>query len=52
MSSVRVFTALLFAAPLFSAAGGGATAIDSTRLTLEEVVAAMTAPIAARLAAS
>lgn len=30
----------------------GATAIDSTRLTLEEVVAAMAAPIAARLAAS
>lgn len=30
----------------------GATAIDSTRLTLEEVVAAMAAPIAARLAAT
>lgn len=30
----------------------GATAIDSTRLTLEEVVAAIAAPIAARLAAS
>ncbi|HUL54931.1 MAG TPA: (d)CMP kinase [Opitutaceae bacterium] len=30
----------------------GATAIDSTRLSLEEVVAAMAAPIAARLAAS
>ena len=29
MSSVRVFAALLFAAPLFPAAGGGATAIDS-----------------------
>ena len=29
MSSVRVFTALLFAAPLFSAAGGGATTIDN-----------------------
>jgi CMP/dCMP kinase len=30
----------------------GATAIDSTRLTLEEVVARMAAPIAARLSAS
>jgi cytidylate kinase len=30
----------------------GATAIDSTRLTLDEVVARMAAPIAARLAAS
>jgi len=30
----------------------GATAIDSTRLTLEEVVATMAAPMAARLAAS
>jgi len=29
MSSVRVLAALLFAAPLFPAAGGGSTAIDS-----------------------